>query len=256
MPASELYLRALPNIPAVKAGDHLPDIILSALESIGLTLQADDILVISSKIVSKSENRFVDLRTVTASARAQELAIHAQKDPRIVELVLQESTSISRVAPHVLIVRHRLGFTSANAGIDQSNTGYTDGDIVLLLPHDPDASAKRLALEFEAKTGVRPAIVISDTHGRPFRVGNLNVAIGLYGVPAVYDQRGETDLFGRTLQATITAFADQVAAAAGLLSGEASEGQPVILLRGLTWPKDQEGCAADINRAAENDLYQ
>lgn len=255
MPITELILRALPGIPAIQPGDDLPDMILAALARTGLSLQAGDVLVITSKIVSKSENRFVDLRTVTPSIEAKQLAEKTFKDPRIVELILGESLVVSRTAPNVLIVKHRLGFTSANAGIDQSNTGFTDGNMVLLLPEDPDASAERLALAFEQKSGVRPAVVISDTHGRPFRMGNVNVAIGLYGLPPVIDQRGQMDLFGRTLQATVTAFADQLASAAGLVTGEANEGQPVILVRGLEWPEEQIGQAKDLIRPPEQDLY-
>jgi coenzyme F420-0:L-glutamate ligase/coenzyme F420-1:gamma-L-glutamate ligase len=257
MPISELILRALPSIPPIQPGDNLSSIILYSLAQADLSLQNGDILVVSSKIVSKSENRYVDLRQVNPSPQALQLGEQAKKDPRIVELVLQESIDVSRVVPNVLIVRHRLGFTSANAGIDQSNTGDLNGNIVLLLPEDPDKSAECIVVELEQQTGIRPAVVISDTHGRPFRLGNLNVAIGISGLPAIVDQRGTLDLFGRTLQATITAFADQVAAAAGLVSGEADEGQPVILVRGLSWsPEAQIGSAKDLIRPVEQDLYR
>ncbi len=257
MPISELTLHALPAIPPIQPGDDLPAIILKSLSDANLSLQAHDVLVVSSKIVSKSENRYADLRQITPSVEALQLAEQSEKDPRIVELVLRESVEVSRVVRNVLIVRHRLGFTSANAGIDQSNTGDFNGNIVLLLPEDPDKSADCIATELEKRTGFRPAIIISDTHGRPFRLGNLNVAIGISGLPAVIDQRGEPDLFGRTLQATITAFADQVAAAAGLVSGEADEGQPVILIRGLSWsPEAKLGSAKDTIRSVDQDLYR
>ncbi len=256
MPTSEMWLRALPGLPAIRPGDDLPAMIIAALQTAELTLQPGDVLVVSSKIVSKCENRYVDLRDVLPSDRARRLAEKTLKDPRLVELVLRESVEVSRTTPHVLIVRHRLGFTSANAGIDQSNTGYANSNMVLLLPEDPDASAARLADEIEDRLGIRPAVVISDTHGRPFRLGNLNVAIGISGLPPVVDQRGQPDLFGRTLQATVTAVADQVAAAAGLVSGEADEGQPVILMRGLAWPEGQTGTAREIVRPPEQDLYR
>lgn len=256
MPTTSLLVQALPAIPSVQPGDDLATLIVEALARLDLTLQPNDVLVVSSKIVSKAENRFVDLREITPSPRAEELAAVTHKDPRFVEVVLRESLEVSRAAPHVLIVRHCLGFTSANAGIDQSNTGYTDNHIALLLPQDPDTSADQLANELAIRTGVRPAVVISDTHGRPFRLGNLNVAIGISGLAPLFDQRGETDLYGRTLQATITAFADQVTAAAGLVSGESNEGQPVILLRGLVWPHHQNGPARLLNRPPEQDLYR
>ncbi len=255
MPTTELLLRAVPGIPSIQPGDDLVSVILAALTAANLELETGDVLVISSKIVSKAENRFVDLREVTPTPEAIALAEKTCKDPRFVEVVLGESVAVSRTAPHVLVVRHQLGFTSANAGIDQSNTGCVDDPTVLLLPKDPDASAAQLAVGFQMHTGIQPAVLISDTHGRPFRLGNLNVAIGLSGFPPLLDQRGQADLYGRTLRATVTAFADQVAAAAGLVSGEADEGQPVVLVRGLQWPEAQNGLAKEINRLPEQDLY-
>lgn len=257
MPVTQLKLHALPNIPAIKPGDNLPAIILHSLEDAGLHLLPGDVLVISSKIVSKAENRFVRLSDIVPSEEADQLAQTTRKDPRIVELILRESVEISRIAPHVLIVRHRLGFTSANAGIDQSNVGNHEQETVLLLPEDPDHSADNIGEQLEHLSGTRPAIVISDTHGRPFRLGNLNVAIGVSGLPHLIDQRGQVDLFGRRLQATITALADQIAAAAGLVSGEADEGQPVILMRGLVWDTTAPyGIAKDIIRPIDQDLYR
>jgi coenzyme F420-0:L-glutamate ligase/coenzyme F420-1:gamma-L-glutamate ligase len=230
---------------------------LRSLDETGLHLLPGDVLVISSKIISKAENRFVHLADIKPSDKAYKLAQTTRKDPRVVELVLRESVEISRVAPHVLIVRHRLGFTSANAGIDQSNVGSPDRETVLLLPEDPDHSADSIGKQLENLSGTRPAIVISDTHGRPFRLGNLNVAIGISGLPHLIDQRGQVDLFGRKLQATITALADQIASAAGLVSGEADEGQPVILMRGLVWDTTTPyGTAKDIIRPIDQDLYR
>jgi coenzyme F420-0:L-glutamate ligase/coenzyme F420-1:gamma-L-glutamate ligase len=255
LPTQHLELFALPNIPSVNPGDDLAVIIVEALKHGQIVLQPSDILIVSSKIISKAENRFVDLRTVQPSEEAHRLADETRKDPRLVEVVLQESVGISRTAPHVLIVTHRLGFTSANAGIDQSNVGSASQDIVLLLPQNPDASAQQLATQLEAQLGVRPAIVVSDTHGRPFRLGNINVAIGASGLPVLYDQRGDLDLYGRELQATVTALADEIAAAAGLVSGQADEGQPVVLMRGLELPDEPIGTARDMIRPAEQDLY-
>jgi coenzyme F420-0:L-glutamate ligase/coenzyme F420-1:gamma-L-glutamate ligase len=238
LPNSRIILQAIPSLPMVQQGDDLAGLIADALARNHIGLENGDILVISSKIVSKAEGRFVDLSTVIPSEQAATLAGEIHKDPRLVELVLRESRAVSRTAPNVLIVQHRLGFTSANAGIDHSNVGFDLGDTVLLLPEDPDRSATELRSALEAKHQVMLGVIISDTHGRPFRMGNLNVAIGAAGVPALVDQRGQTDLFGRTLVATITPLIDELATAAGLISGQADEGQPVVLIRGVQWKPD------------------
>lgn len=245
---------ALPGIPLVQPGDDLAALILAALAQAGQTLQSRDVLVLSSKIVSKSEGRFVTLADVQPTPAALELAAETHKDPRIVELVLQESRRISRKAKHVLVTEHRLGFVSANAGIDQSNVDATQ-ERVLLLPHDPDASARRLRETLHDRTGADAAIIISDTHGRPFRVGNVGVAIGVAGMQAVTDLRGQEDLFGRRLEITMQGYADLVASTAHLLCGEAGEGRPVIHMRGLDYPAGA-GRAADLYRPSETDLYR
>lgn len=245
---------ALRDIPLVQPGDDLSALIAAALARAALGLQPQDVLVVASKIVSKAEGRYVALDSVTPSERALVLAAQTQKDPRVVELVLRESKSVSRVAPNVLVVEHRLGFVSANAGIDQSNIEAGD-DRVLLLPVDPDASASQLAEQLHALIGIRPAVVISDTHGRPFRLGNIGVAIGVSGMQALVDLRGRDDLFGRKLKISMQGYADMVASAAHLLTGEAGEGLPVVLLRGLTLPQG-EGSAHDLNRSAAHDLYR
>lgn len=250
-----LSLYALTGIPLVQTGDDLVGFMLNSLEQMGLMLEPHDILIVSSKVISKSEGRWVDLRTVTPSPEAEHLARETDKDARLVELILQESASVSRYRKGVLIVRHRLGFTSANAGIDHSNVGMGGDDWVLLLPRDPDDSARRMRADLGARCGVAPGIVISDTHGRPFRQGNAGVAIGLAGLPGLLDLRGQEDLFGRELRATIVAVADAVAAAAGLVSGEADEGQPVVLLRGLMLP-EADDTAAGLNRDPDQDLYR
>jgi coenzyme F420-0:L-glutamate ligase / coenzyme F420-1:gamma-L-glutamate ligase len=250
-----LTLMSLPGIPLVKPGDDLARLILDSLTSADRTLQDGDILVITSKIVSKAEGRLLDLRTLTPSSRAQDIAAQTGKDPRLVEAVLSESTDISRIRMGVLIVRHRLGFTSANAGIDHSNVGPNGEEWVLLLPVDPDASARRLRDALHAETGVRVGVIVSDTHGRPFRLGNTGVAVGVAGIPALVDLRGRADLFGRVLQATDIALADEIAAAADLLSGQAAEGLPVTLARGLRLPP-VEGKATDLVRPPEMDLYR
>lgn len=253
--STQLTLVALPGIPIVQPGDDLARLIIAGLKNAGLQLQAGDILVVTSKLVSKSEGRYVDLQTVTPSARAVEVGQQVNKDPRLVELILQESSDISRMRGEVLIVRHRIGFTLANAGIDHSNVGKGGEEWVLLLPEDPDESARKLRQTLGKQTAVFPGIIISDSHGRPFRVGTVGVAIGLAGLPAIWDMRGQTDLFGRVLRVTVTGLGDEIAAAAGLLSGQASEGRPVVLVRGLQLPEG-EGSAADLIRAPELDLYR
>lgn len=250
-----LTLTSLPGLPLIQPGDNLADLIVSSLHTAGLTLQDGDILVITSKIVSKAEGRYLDLHAIRPSAQAIELAELTGKDPRLVEVALSESDGVSRARQGVLIIRHRLGFTSANAGIDHSNVGVDGEDWVLLLPIDPDASAAKIREALYAATGVWVGIVISDTHGRPFRLGNVGVAIGAAGFPALLDLRGREDLFKRKLQYTDIGLADELAAAADLLSGQAAEGLPVTLIQGLNLPIT-EGRAADLVRPPDMDLYR
>lgn len=245
---------ALPGIPLIQRGDDLAAIILEAVTQAALSLEDGDALVVTSKIVSKAEGRLFDLQMVEPGAEARGLAAETRKDPRIVELVLRESKGISRKAPGVLVVQHRLGFVSANAGIDQSNVDGEDSH-VLLLPVDPDASAQRLHEQFKMATGATVGVIISDSHGRPFRMGNVGVAIGAAGMPALLDLRGKPDLFGRELKISIQGYADLVASAANLLTGEADEGRPVVLLRGLNFPSET-GQAGELVRPPEQDLYR
>ena len=248
-----LALTALPGIPLVRPGDDISALIAAALPRADITLQADDVLVVTSKIVSKAEGRMIALSSVTPGDEAQRLAAITGKDARIVELVLRESTEVSRAAPNVLIVRHRLGFVSANAGIDQSNAAGDDAH-VLLLPADPDGAAASLRAQLAQATGVEVGIVISDSHGRAWRIGNIGVALGVAGLPAVRDLRGQRDLMGRVLRISIQGYADMIASAAGLLTGEGDEGLPVVHVRGLTAPGS--GRASDIYRPPDGDLYR
>jgi coenzyme F420-0:L-glutamate ligase/coenzyme F420-1:gamma-L-glutamate ligase len=249
-----LTITALPDIPLIQAGDDLVRIILDGLARLNLSLQNGDVLVITSKIVSKAEGRLFDLRAIVPGDEAQQLAQETRKDARIVELVLQESRAISRKAPGVLVTQHRLGFVSANAGIDQSNVNGSE-DCVLLLPLDPDGTARTIRTRLRETTGASVGVVISDSHGRPFRMGNVGVAIGVAGLPALLDLRGQSDLFGRELKISMQGYADLVASAAHLLSGEGDEGRPIMLFRGLQF-ESVEGHAADLNRAPEQDLYR
>lgn len=249
-----LTIFPLPDIPLIQTGDDLVAIILVSLEQAGVQLQDGDALVISSKIVSKSEGRFVDLQTVTPGEEAEQLAIETRKDPRIVEMALRESVRVSRKSAGVLVTQHKLGFVSAMSGIDQSNVGLGE-DVILLLPEDPDRSATQLRQRLYESTGADIAVVISDTHGRPFRMGNVGVAIGVSGMPALLDLRGQQDLFGRTLRITQSGYADLVASAAHLVCGEGAEGRPIIFLRGLNF-EPIDGKASDLNRPPELDLYR
>ncbi len=245
---------ALPNVPLVRAGDDLVALIVNGLADAQLTLQDNDVLVIASKIVSKAEGRQVRLADVTPSKKARVLAAVTGKDARIVELVLSESVDVSRVALNVLVVQHRLGFVSANAGVDQSNVENAR-DFALLLPLDPDGTARRVREALKARFGCLVGVVISDTHGRPFRLGNVGVAIGVAGIQALTDLRGRKDLFGRPLQITHQGYADLLASAAHLLTGEADEARPIVLLRGLELPLG-DGKASDLYRPPEQDLYR
>lgn len=247
-------LTALPGLPVVKPGDDLPALIVAGLAQAGEALREGDIVTVTSKIVSKAEGRFVHLADVTPSARALELAEATGKDARLAELNLRESLEVSRTAPNIIVTRHRLGFISANAGIDQSNVDGSD-DTVLLLPFDPDASAARIRTALVAAYGISLGVVITDSHGRPFRFGNVGVAIGVAGLPALIDLRGQTDLFGRVLRVSVQGFADMVASAACLLTGEGAEGLPVVLVRGLVYPPI-DGLASELNRPPETSLYR
>jgi coenzyme F420-0:L-glutamate ligase/coenzyme F420-1:gamma-L-glutamate ligase len=252
--AARLELFAIPGLPMVQAGDDLPALILAGLQRAEQTLRDRDVVVIAQKIVSKAEGRTVDLADVIPSPQAIALAAEVGKDPRIVEVVLSDSVKVVRSRPNLMIMQHRLGFVMANAGVDQSNVAEADGrHRALLLPVDPDGSAEaiRSALSRHADVGV----VISDSFGRPWRRGTAGVAIGSAGIPSVIDLRGQPDLFGRTLEVSIIGFADEIAAAASLLQGQAAEGQPVVIVRGLTWHAPNVP-VADVIRPPEEDLFQ
>jgi coenzyme F420-0:L-glutamate ligase/coenzyme F420-1:gamma-L-glutamate ligase len=253
---NSIQLTTVPNIPHIQSGDNLAQMLLQCALAAGITIEDDDVLVITHKIVSKAEGRSVKLASVTPGTQALEVAAQCGKDPRVVELILQESEEISRVRPGLIIVRHKLGFTSANAGIDRSNVAQEGGDeTVLLLPEDPDGSAEHIRQAVQERSGSKVGIVIADSHGRPFRLGTVGVAIGVAGLPALWDRRGESDLYGYELEHTDVGTADEIAAAAGLLMGQAAEGTPVVLVRGLRLPPFA-GQARDLIRPAEADLYR
>jgi coenzyme F420-0:L-glutamate ligase/coenzyme F420-1:gamma-L-glutamate ligase len=249
-------LLAVPGLPAVTSGDDLATLIAEGLARGGLEPRSQDVLVVAQKIVSKAEGRTVELGSVAVSQAAEKLAREVQKDPRLVELILSESVRVVRSRPNVLIVEHRLGFVMANAGIDQSNVGPSDGvERALLLPRDPDGSAERLRSALAQRYGVALAVVIIDSFGRAWRRGTAGVAIGAAGLPALLDLRGNPDLFGRTLQVSISGFADEIAAAASLVMGQGDEGQPVVLVRGLRWTAPANA-ARELVRPASEDLFR
>lgn len=245
--SAALSLTALPGLPMVRPGDDLAGLLAAGMARAGLTPQPGDVLAIAQKIVSKAEGRSVALESVTPSAAARRLAVETEKDPRVVELILSESRRVVRARPNLIIVEHRLGFVMANAGIDQSNVG--EEGHALLLPVDPDASAAALA----ARLGL--PVVITDSFGRAWRRGTVGVAIGVAGLPALLDLRGQPDLFGRELRVSITGFADEIAAAAGLIMGQGAEARPAVHLRGLDWSAPPNP-AAELLRVGEEDLFR
>jgi coenzyme F420-0:L-glutamate ligase/coenzyme F420-1:gamma-L-glutamate ligase len=253
---SALHLLSLPGFPLVQPGDDLAGLIAGGLARAAVALRAEDVVVVAQKVVSKAEGRAVALDTVTPSARAVALAAEIGKDARLVEVILSESVRVVRSRPNLLITEHRLGFVMANAGVDHSNVAAPgEADQVLLLPLDPDASATRLRDGLAARCGMAPGVVISDSFGRPWRRGTCGVAIGAAGIASLVDMRGRPDLFGRTLEVTIIARADEIAAAAGLLQGQAGEGTPVVLLRGLAAAAPAVPAAVLVRPPAE-DLFR
>jgi coenzyme F420-0:L-glutamate ligase/coenzyme F420-1:gamma-L-glutamate ligase len=250
----QLILTALPGIPLVQPGDELVQLIANGLRRAEIEPVGGDVLVIAQKIVSKAEGRLVKLSEVEPSAEANALAAAVDKEPALVELILQESRAVLRTRPGLMIVEHRLGFVCANAGIDRSNVGG-EADEVLLLPLEPDATAQTIRAGLAAEFGVELGVLIVDSHGRAWRMGTVGVAIGVAGFPALQDLRGRPDLFGRTLEITQVGLADEVAAAASILMGQAGESAPVVHLRGLPYPL-REGTLAELIRPQEEDLFR
>ena len=253
-----LTITPLQNIPLIRQGDNLADILVDSLRAAGTPLENDDILVIAQKIISKSEGRMVNLASVTPSAQAIELAQKAEKDPRAVELMLQESNEIVRVRVGTIIVEHKLGFVCANAGIDHSNVagnGNESQEYVLLLPVDPDQSARNIREQIKQKTGKDIGVMIIDSHGRAWRNGTVGICIGLSGLPALIDERGWKDLFGYTLKITVVGVADELAAAASLMMGQAAEGKPAVLVRGFPYPL-REGSLQELIRPKSQDMFR
>jgi len=253
-----LTLTPLVNFPLINPGDDLPVILLNSLAENQLTLQDGDILVLAQKIVSKAENRLVNRTTVTPSDEANYYAEVTGKDPRLIELILSESNSVVRSRQGLIIVEHRLGFISANAGIDHSNVCGPWGDPddwVLLLPENPDESAGKIRKYLEEAAKCRMGVLVIDSHGRAWRHGTVGVTIGLSGMPGLVDLRGEPDLYDYRLRVTFVGAADELAAAASLVMGQADEGTPVVLARGFPYPL-REGKLSELIRPEEKDLFR
>ncbi len=252
-----LTLTPLLNFPLIRQDDNLADILVKSLQETQIELHDNDIIVLAQKIVSKSEGRMVNLATVTPSQHAIELAQKADKDPRVMELMLQESNEVLRIRVGTIIVEHKLGFVCANAGIDHSNvmSGGNTEDYVLLLPEDPDRSARNIREKIKQTTGKNIGVMIIDSHGRAWRNGTVGICIGLSGLPAIVDERGWKDLFGYALKITIVGVADELAAAASLVMGQAAEGIPSVHVRGFPYPLG-EGSLKELIRPKEQDMFR
>ena len=251
---TSMTLFAVEGIPLVKPGDDLAALIVAGLTEMGETLQPGDILVVAQKVVSKAEGRLVHLRDVTPDRRAQGVAQAVRKDPRTVHVVLSDSREIVRMRPGLLVVEQRGGWICANAGVDRSNVD--EDEVLALLPADADGSAAALRVQLEARTGVAPAVIINDSHGRPWRVGTVGTCIGCAGLPPVWDQRGLHDLYGYELVGSEECIADELAAAASLIMGQSNEGRPVIVIRGYRLPDKPHQSATAIQRPAAMDVFR
>lgn len=255
---TQLTLTALPGVPLVEPGDDLAGLILSALDRIEMRLSDGDVLVVAQKVVSKAEGRLVNLEMVKPSPAAIDLAQRTEKDPRLVEVILGESKKVLRTRAGLVIVEHRLGFVCANAGVDHSNVRGprgAPGEWVLMLPFDPDRSARELRDRLRLEAGVNLGVLIIDSHGRAWRIGTVGVAIGVAGFPAIFDLRGHPDLFGGLLQVTQVGLADELAAGASLVMGQADEGLPIVHVRGLPYAL-REASIQDLLRLEEEDLFR
>lgn len=253
-----LSITPLGGIPIITPGMDLAEVVILGLEFSNLELQNNDIIVIAQKIVSKSEGRLVNLATVIPSESAIELGGKTGKDPRLVELILSESSKVLRFRPGTIIVEHKLGFICASAGIDHSNVkgeGSKNEEWVLLLPENPDLSAQKIRKALETRSGVNVGVLINDSHGRAWRIGTVGITIGISGIPAVVDERGWKDLTGYTLKITEVGAADELAAAASLVMGQAAEGTPIVHVRGFPYSL-RESSLGDLLRQREQDFFR
>jgi coenzyme F420-0:L-glutamate ligase/coenzyme F420-1:gamma-L-glutamate ligase len=241
------------GLPVIKEGDNLALLICQAAENQGTPIQNGDVIVVTHVIVARAEGNLVDLKTVTPSAFAKTVAKPTGKDPRLIEVILRESKSIVRMSNGKLITKTKQGLVCANSGIDQSNV--PGDDVVALLPEDSDQSAQRIRQDVMKICGKNVAVIVSDTHGRPLRHGEINIAIGTSGFEPLRDRRGEKDLFGYTIKVKRTAIADELASAAELVIGQTNEGIPIGVIRGYQYPKSETAKATKIIRPTEDDLF-
>ena len=252
----QIVLTALSDIPSVDPGDDITTIVVTALERTSIVLEPGDVIVITHKIVSKAEDRYVDLEEIIPSEYARCLADEVGKDPRLVEVILSESNEVVRKNKGILVTEHRLGFVVANAGVDSSNINHIEGlSRVLLLPTDPDCICSEIRNRIQTEAGVCVGIIINDSHGRAWRNGTVGLALGSSGLPALLDLRGCPDIFGADLKTTQVGLADEIAAAASLLMGQGNEMRPVVHVRGLPYPLS-EGKASDLLRNKQEDLFR
>ena len=250
----EIKIIAVENLPRIEKGDNIAKLIVDSTERQNTPIQEKDVLVITHKIVSKAEGNVVDLDDVSPSERAKELAMKTGKEPDLVEVILRETHEIVRVGPNSLITENKRGIVSANAGVDKSNI---EGErTIALLPKNPDASAQGIRRKIKKLTNHDVAVIISDTHGRPLRMGEINVALGVAGIKPTRDRRGEKDLFGYVLKVKQTAIADELASAAELVIGQASEGIPAAIIRGYKYPASETASAKELTRPKETDLFR
>jgi coenzyme F420-0:L-glutamate ligase/coenzyme F420-1:gamma-L-glutamate ligase len=251
---SALNIYAVKGIPLIDEQSPLAELIYTQIASSDLGFCDGDVLVVAQKIISKAEGRLVRLADVKVSDEALELAKEVDKDPRLVELILRESQQLVRTAPGVIIVRHHLGIVCANGGIDQSNVDHSQGECALLLPRDPDHSARQLRDSLIKLSGKRLSVIISDSINRPWRLGTVGIAIGSAGLTVLDDRRGQGDMFGRELKVTMSNNADSIASSAMLIMGETTEKVPVVLVRGLIAMEGTQQ-ASDSIRSTEEDLF-
>jgi len=253
-----LILTPVTNIPDINPGDHIPQLLIKSLKKQGISLYDNDILVVTQKIVSKAEDRFINLSTITPSDEALEIAKISRKRPQLIELILRESKKVIRVNQRAMITEHKLGFISGNAGIDHSNVKSKSGnrgDWYLLLPKDPDTSANQIRSYINSAEKVNIGVMIIDSHGRAWRYGTVGTMIGTAGVPALVDLRGKKDLYGYKLKITRVAAADELAGAASLIMGQANENIPVVHVRGFPYPL-RDTCLNEVIRPEEKDLFR
>jgi coenzyme F420-0:L-glutamate ligase/coenzyme F420-1:gamma-L-glutamate ligase len=245
---------AVENLPLITKGDNIAELICSAAKKQNTPLQEKDVIVITHVAVSKAEGNIVNLDEVSPSERAKEIAQKTGKEPALVEVILRETKEIARLGPNSLITETKNGIVCANAGVDRSNIKGERN--VVLLPENPDASAQKIRQKIKSLTGCDVAVIVSDTHGRPLRMGEINVAIGVAGIKPIRDRRGEKDLFGYVLKIKQTAVADELASAAELVIGQANEGIPVAIIRGYNYQTAENASAKELTRPKEVDLFR